>query len=206
MALLPDDEIQRRFEANLEAIEIDQDEAMRRWPNEEPRERERRRQLALRAAARYATVVDDETGQRLLGGKQPRKNKVDVISTIVELADGERQKEIVDAIFAPLASTESAAVRGKGAERIIRMKVEQAELQRRDREELRQLDKDDLIDRLAKGIMGSSMGVDLVKRLVASKVAPNGTPYDVDAVATSSDSAAPDDAAAPAAAASVEFA
>lgn len=184
MARLPDDEIQRRYEIALGQVEISDEEAASKWPNCSPEERERWRRMSMISRAKHSVVVDDETGQRWLGGSQPRKNKVDVMATIVELADGERQKEIVDALFAPLDKSEPAAVRGKGAERIIRMKVEQAELERRDREELRQLGKDELIDRLAKGIMGSSMGAELVKALTAAKIAPNGTAYDVDVTAT----------------------
>jgi hypothetical protein len=191
MARLPDDEIQRRYEEALSKVDIDQDEAERRWPNCDPDDRERRRKLAMIAAAKHATIVDDETGQKLLGGHQPRKNKTDVMQTIADLADGERQKEVIDALFAPL-SDESKAVRGKGAERIIKIKAEHVERERRDREELRQLDRGELIDRLAKGILSGGMGAELAKALssgVSAKVSPNGTPYDVDGNVEVSDSA-----------------
>lgn len=184
MARLPDDEIQRRFEENLAKIDITPEEAEALWPNIDPDDRERRRRAKIGAMARHATVVDDETGQRMLGGAQPkagRKGKADVMQTISELADGERQKEVVDALFASLDSKNDPAVRGKGAERIVRLKIEHAEMERRDREELRQLDKDQLIDRLAKGILAGGMGDALIKALGQSKTAPNGTPYDVDA-------------------------
>jgi hypothetical protein len=184
MARLPDDEIQRRYEEALARVDIDDDEAERRWPNIEPEDRERRRHLARVAAAKYATIVDDETGQRLLGGGQPRKNKTDIMQAIADLADGDRQKEVIDALFAPL-SDDSKAVRGKGAERIIKIKSELVERERRDREELRQLDKGELVERLAKGILSGGMAGDLMKALASgAKVSPNGTVYDVDGSAS----------------------
>lgn len=185
MARLPDDEIQRRYEEALEKVEISDEEALGRWPNMTTREREQRRQSAIRWAAKHATIIDDATGQRLLGGAQPKRSKQGVMEVIAELADGDRQREVIDALFAPLDKNNDDAVRGKGAERIVRLRIEHDEIQRRDREELRQLDKDALLDRLVEGILGSgSMSGDLMKKLsagaAAAKVSANGTAYDVD--------------------------
>jgi hypothetical protein len=165
MARLPDDEIKRRFEANLEQCRISDEEALERWPEATPRQRENKRKLAEAAAARHATVVDDETGQRLLGGPQPNnrpRSKKSVMEAITDLADGERQQEVIDAIFAPLSDSNSA-VRGKGAERIVKIAADQREMERRDREELRQLGKEELLERLAEGILSSGMAEALVE-------------------------------------------
>lgn len=170
MARLPDDEVQRRFQVQKAIFQdsITPQQALERWPEQTPTERERRRKASELQQARYNTVVDDDTGQRMLGGPQKsttvRGTKA-IMEAVAELADGERQKEVIDALFAPL-SDESKAVRGKGAERIVKIAAEQSEVERRDREELRQLGKDDLVARLVKGIMGSGSASDLMAGLI----------------------------------------
>lgn len=165
---LPDEEIQRRFEENKGRCKISDEEALERWPDVAPQERARRKNLAEIAAARYATIVDDDTGQRMMGGAQPNSGKggrkKSVVEKVAELADGERQKEVIDALFAPLASSEPAAVRGKGAERIIKMRIEHEEMERRDREELRQLGKEELADRLIEAITKGGMAGEILAR------------------------------------------
>lgn len=159
MARLPEEEIQRRFQENLELCRISDEDALMRWPDLDEAERARRRNLAEGAAARCATIVDDETGQRLLGGRQPAHNqkvKKSIVEVVVDLADGDRQREVLEALFAPLHDS-SSAVRGKGAERIINIKLAHEEEQRKDREELRKLGRDELIARLAKGMLESGM-------------------------------------------------
>lgn len=172
MARLPDEEIQRRLAEAREKVRIS-DEAMdERWSDLEPEKREIRRRLAETAAAKHLVVVDDDTGQRLLGGPQPssgHRTKKDAIQTIVDLVDGERQREFVEAMFAPLDANEPAAVRGKGAERIAKLKIEFEEKERRDRDELRSLGKDELIDRIVKGLMANGMDEDLLKKLTPAK-------------------------------------
>jgi hypothetical protein len=180
MARLPDDEIQRRYEENLAHVEITDQEALVRWPDLDPETRDRRRQQATTMRAKQMTIVDDETGQRLVGGKQPRKTVGNVLEAISTAAD-ERQKEVVDGLFSGLHPDESAAVRGKAAERIVRIKSEFIEQERRDREELRQLGKDELIDILAKGILEQGIGGDLMKQIASGqKTSPVGQTYDAD--------------------------
>jgi len=176
MARLPDDEIQRRYEAAFAEIEptVTPEMVLEKWGHLPAEQREVRRRQAVKAMARHATIVDDETGQRLLGGKQPSNEdrlKRSVVETIASLADGERQQEIIDAMFAPLARTEPAAVRGKQAREIVKLTIEHREMERRDRDELRKLGRDEMIARLARGLMGSDMAGDLLQRMVQAKEA-----------------------------------
>lgn len=182
MARLPDEEIRRRYEQHLGLCRISDEDALVRWPDVSPDERDSRKLKAEKAAARYATVVDDETGQRWMGGPQPnsnRRNKVkSVVEQVVELADGDRQREVIDALFAPLTD-DSNAVRGKGAERIINIKLAHDEEQRKDREELRKLGKDELLDRLVDGLLESpDMVKGLLLRLNQSKRSDSDSDYD----------------------------
>lgn len=192
MARLSDEAIQQRFQENLARTHISDEEALERWPELPASERDRRRHLAELQRARHATVVDDETGQRMLGGYQPASQNTlrkSAMETIAELADGDRQKEVVDALFAPLAKTESAAVRGKGAREIVKIAAEHREVERRDREELAKLGKEELIAKLVTGILGGEMAGDLMSALQKAKtglpsapVTPS-TAYDADGTA-----------------------
>ena len=183
---LPDEEIQRRFEENKGRCKISDEEALERWPDVAPQERARRKNLAEIAAARYATIVDDDTGQRMMGGAQPNSGKggrkKSVVEKVAELADGERQKEVIDALFAPLASSEPAAVRGKGAERIIKMRIEHEEMERRDREELRQLGKEELADRLIEAITKGGMAQAIFSRVAQGLPAADVELSDADVI------------------------
>jgi hypothetical protein len=183
MARLSDDEIQRRFQAELENSKLSDEEALVRWPDLTPEKREINKKKSEAISARHRTIIDDETGQRLVGGPQPnsgKKTKQSVAEKITELADGERQTEIINALFAPLARSEPAAVRGKGAERILKISAEQREANRRDREELRQLGREELIKRLAVGIMSSDMAGDLLVGIAQRHAELQSASYDVD--------------------------
>lgn len=183
---LPDEEIQRRFEENKARCKISDEEALERWPDVAPQERARRKNLAEIAAARYATIVDDDTGQRMMGGAQPNSGKggrkKKVLEAVVDQANGERQKEVLDAIFAPLAASEPAAVRGKGAERILRLGIELEEMERRDREELRQLGQEELADKLIDIITKGGMAQAIFSRVAQGLPAADVELSDADVI------------------------
>jgi uncharacterized protein (UPF0297 family) len=142
------------------------DEARERWPECTPEERDAKRAKSEMARAKHMVVVDDDTGQRLLGGPQPsaQVKKRDLLAEVASLANDERQKEVIDALFAPL-SDPSNAVRGKGAERIMKAVVAFEDEQRKNREELRRLDKDELIERLVGAVLESGLGSGLAEAL-----------------------------------------
>lgn len=177
MARVPDEEIQRRLAEARERTRISDEEALERWPDLEPKERDRRRVAAENMAAKHMVVVDDETGQRLVGGPQPRsgvKPKRDIAEAIADLADGERQRDVIEALFSGLHD-ESKAVRGKAAERIVGIAREHREAERRDHTDLANLTKDELAELIARGILALGMDSDLARRLAPAQ------PYDVDA-------------------------
>lgn len=180
MARLPDDEIQRRLDDALARCRMSAEEALEKWPEDTPEVRDGKRKRSEIARAKHMVIVDDDSGQRMLGGPQPRsgpKSKKDIAEAISELADGERQREIIDALFSGLSTEQSPAVRGKAAERIVNIANEQREIERRDRDELRKLGAEDLIERIVAGIKAHGLDIDLLKRLEPAK------PFDADATA-----------------------
>lgn len=161
MSRLPDDEIQRRLDEALERVRMTPEEALERWPELDQSARDVKQAQSEMARAKHAVVVDDETGQRLLGGPQPNSGPRDrrsLLEQVAHLANDERQQEVVDALFAPLSDKEAAAVRGKGAERISRMVVAHEDEQRKNRDELRKLSKDELVSELVKQLLNSGLG------------------------------------------------
>lgn len=188
MARLPEEEIQRRFLEALKVCRISDAQALDRWGDLDEQKREERRRRSEEIRARHMVIVDDETGQRLVGGPQPKKDandvKQEIAQTITDLADGPRQKEVVDALFSGLED-ESNAVRGKAAERIIKISQEQREKERRDRGELRSLGKDELIARLVQGILAGGLDKDMLTRM---REAP---PFDAETTGTDVVDAAP---------------
>lgn len=183
MARLPDEEIQLRLKAALKEQQISDEEALRLWPDMDGRAREIKRTRTEMARARHQVVVDDETGERMFGGPQKgsgARSKRKLVEAIADLANNDRQKDVIDALFAPLAS-DNLAVRGKGAERIVKIMADHEEQQRRDRDELRSLSKDELKTMLIEGILSSGMAPDLISGLVNQL--PTSPVYDVDGTA-----------------------
>ncbi len=170
MARLPEEEIKRRFAENLELYRgsITDQEALELWPDLSEGERTRRRKLKETQKARYETVVDDEVGTRMLGGPQKPQDTVKkaVMEAVADLANGDRQKEVIDGLFSGLDKDAGPSVRGKAAERIIKITHEQIEVERRDREELRQLGEEELVDRLVGLLLGSGTGDKLIAALL----------------------------------------
>jgi hypothetical protein len=171
VARLPEEEIKRRFQENLETYlgSITDQEALELWPDLSETERARRRKLKETQKARYETVVDDEVGTRMMGGPQQQGQggvKKAIMEAVADLANGERQKEVVDALFSGLDKKEAPAVRGKAAERIIKVTHEQLEVERKDREELRKLGEEELVDRLVTLLVGSGTGTKLIESLL----------------------------------------
>lgn len=185
MARLPEDEIKRRLAENVERFRMTEEEALERWPDDTPEKRAHRKTMAEHQAARYNTIVDDETGQRMMGGFQPRTqiSPQTIMEEVAALANSERKKEVVDALFSPLSPKENAAVRGKGAERIVRIAQEQVEIERRDREELRKLGKDELVERLAEGLMKSDIAAGLFQKMLEKQKVPESPSYDATSTA-----------------------
>lgn len=186
MARLSDQEIKRRYEEQLAIFRgsISDDEAAELWPECSITERNRRRKLKETQQARYHTIVDDDEGTRMMGGKQvsAANSGKQIMEAIAHAANGPRQKEVMDSLFAPLSDS-SPAVRGKGAERIVKIAAEQLEVERKDRDELRKLGKDELIDRLAKAILESGTAATLFEELAkgnAPKAAITVKAQDVD--------------------------
>jgi hypothetical protein len=168
MARLPDDEIQRRLAEALEQCRMTDEEAAERWPECTPEERDAKRAKSEMARAKHMVVVDDETGQKFFGGPQSKSGqpkKRDLLAQVADLANDARQKEVVDALFAPLSPDEPAAVRGRGAERIININIAYEDEQRKNREELRRLNKDELIERLVGAVLESGLGSGLAEAL-----------------------------------------
>src|SRR4051794_26452766 len=174
MARLPEEEIQRRLAENVERYKMSDEEALERWPDCDEKARAHKKRGSEHQKARYNTIVDDETGQRMMGGPQPKPvvTNQNIMEAVTDLADGDRQTEVIDALFAPLSRTEAAAIRGKGAERIIKIAAEQREVERRDRQELHQLGKDQLIDRLAEGILSSGLAAGLFDEMIKRQALP----------------------------------
>jgi hypothetical protein len=171
VARLPEEEIKRRYQENLELYRdsISDEEALELWPDLSPGERTRRRKLKETQKARYETVVDDETGQRMMGGPQHQGQggiKKAVMEAVADLANGDRQKEVIDGLFSGLDRKEAPAVRGKAAERIIKITHEQIEVERRDRQELLKLGEEELVDKLVGLLLGSGTDDKLIAALI----------------------------------------
>jgi hypothetical protein len=127
-----------------------EEEALERWPELEPEERERRRKLSEAASARHAQIIDPESGRRLFGGPQPgsgRPRKQRVAERVAELAQGPRQKEVIDALFAGLGKGNSSDTRRRTAEAIVRIEHQERELQMRE-DEFSEKPKDELLEYL----------------------------------------------------------
>lgn len=126
------------------------EEALERWPDLPQVERERRRKLSEAASARHAQVVDEDTGRRLFGGPQPgsgRPRKQRVAERVADLAQGPRQKEVIDALFAGLSRGNSSDTRRRTAEAIVRIEHQERELQMRE-DEFSDKPKDELMEYL----------------------------------------------------------
>lgn len=81
------------------------DYARRRWPDASARMQQYRVRQAIWAKIQHRKEHPDGTGRRLLGGSQPgsgRKPTKAIGTALVEAAES-RQKEIIDAAFAPLS-------------------------------------------------------------------------------------------------------
>jgi hypothetical protein len=130
-------------------------EAAERWPEHPEAEQRRRMNLSLIAKARHAQVADPTTGRRVFGGVQPgsgRKSKKRAAEAIAELAQGTRQKEVIDALFSGLDKGNSAAVRVATANKIVAIEREERELQLKE-DEFDGQPKEELKGIVLKGLM-----------------------------------------------------
>lgn len=115
-----------------------------RWPDASPLMRLHWKKQSILATLRHQIVADPETGQRLFGGVQPnsgRKKRMD--EKLVDACDS-RQKEIIDAAFAPLGPGNPAMDRHRAAMNLTREAREVREQERKD-DELDRSSKEDLI-------------------------------------------------------------
>jgi hypothetical protein len=131
------------------------EQARERWPDLDETEQKRRMTLSLRAKAKHDEIVDPETGRRAFGGPQPgsgRKPKKRVAEKIAELAQGERQKEVIDALFSGLHQDNSPAIRAATAAKIIGVEHQERELQLKE-DEFQGMPKDELKRLVAAGFM-----------------------------------------------------
>jgi hypothetical protein len=106
-------------------------EALERWPDLEPEDRERRRKLSNKAKERHAQVADPQTGRRVFGGPQPgsgRPRKKRVAEAVAEKAT-EEQERVVNALFSGLKKSNDPKVRVATAEKIIKIEHKERELQ-----------------------------------------------------------------------------
>lgn len=91
--------------------------AAQRWPSESLKMQEVRVKQAIWARVRHRQPHPDDPNRRLLGGPQPNSGPKVTKRTgqaIVEEAQ-KRQKEITDAVFAPLAESNDPMIRHKAA-------------------------------------------------------------------------------------------
>lgn len=174
MARLPDDEIQRRYEEALEQCQITDEEAAVRWPDWHDlteKQQEAKRGRAEKAAARHMVVVDEDTGQRMLGGPQPGagpKPKSRLGQYLAEEAQ-KRATDVRDALFSGLDKSEAAAVRVNTAVKIATLERDEADLQLREDELRRELEdkpRDEiqrmLSEGLAKALISGELSLDAI--------------------------------------------
>lgn len=155
-------------------------EAAERWPDESEGEQRRRMMLSIRAKAKHEIIADPATGRRVFGGPQPnsgRKSKKRAAETIADLAQGDRQKEVIDALFSGLAPSEDAAVRVRTAAKIVEIERDERELQLRE-DEFTGMPKDELQRLLANGLARMIERGEITDPREALREARQG--YDVD--------------------------
>lgn len=161
------------------------EEALERWPDLPQEERERRRKLSEAATAKHEQIADPETGRRVFGGPQPgsgRPRKQRVAERVAELAQGDRQKEVVDALFSGLNRKNSSDVRRRTAEAIVRIEHKERELQMKE-DEFSEKPKDELIEYLVGTLAKLSRRGELPD---PTKLLPPGSarqPFDVEVTA-----------------------
>lgn len=176
--------LEETFEWTFEGMTLD--EAVEKWPElaEKPRELQRRAKLSVTAQQRHRQVADPDTGRRVFGGPQPgsgRPRKQRVAERIAELASGERQKDVVDALFSGLSRRNSAAVRRDTAVKIVEIERRERELQI-DEEVHETRPRDELEEKLAKTLAKLGERGELPDNIRAL-VEGARRPYDVDATA-----------------------
>lgn len=101
--------------------------AVARWPSETPRMQKYRVRQAIWARIQHRKPHPDDPGRRLLGGPQPGsgpKMRRRTGQALVEEAQ-KRQKEVIDAAFAPLAEDVDPMQRHKAAMNIVRNEREE---------------------------------------------------------------------------------
>lgn len=177
------------------------EEARERWPECSEAEQGRRMMLSIRARAKHEEIVDPATGRRAFGGPQPgsgRKPKKRVAEKIAELAQGERQKEVIDALFSGLDKKNSPAVRAATASKIISVEHQERELQLKE-DEFQGMPKDELKRLVAAGFMRMIERGEMpdLRTLIPanSGEAPARQPYDLEGSASDVDDGSAADAA-----------
>jgi hypothetical protein len=148
-------EIEATGNGHIELTAEQIDEAAKRWPELSEAEQHRRMTLSVLAHQRHQQIADPATGRRVFGGPQPgsgRRSKKRAAEAIAELAQGNRQKEVIDALFSGLDQGNSASVRAATAKKIIDIEREERELQLKE-DEFDGQSKDELKGMLAKGLV-----------------------------------------------------
>lgn len=167
------------------------DEAKERWPELDAAEQAKRMKLSVIAKARHAQIADPLTGRRVFGGPQPgsgRKSKKRAAEAIAELAQGTRQKEVIDGLFSGLDKNNSAAVRVSTAVKIVAIERDERELQLKE-DEFDGQPKEELKAIVLKGMLRMLQRGDLSMADIAKAAMEDDDVIDVTAVEESSDAA-----------------
>jgi hypothetical protein len=103
-------------------------EADRRWPDDEEKKRYLRMRQSVLARLKHSIVADPKTGRRLFGGPQPSNGggyKMKTLGATLVHAVQDRQQEIVDAAFSPLARGNDPMDRHRAAMNLAKFEHEQ---------------------------------------------------------------------------------
>lgn len=148
-------------------------EAAERWPDASKKKQIVNMKHSIVATLRHKIVADDGTGRRVFGGPQPGSGRPKRLDETLVAAAESRQKEIIDAAFAPLSPGNPAMDRHRAAMNLAREAREVREQERRD-DELDGASKDDLIKGatavIAELLRSGEISVDDLDRIVDADV------------------------------------